>query len=567
MIAVTFWAVKCALSLAPFFSPVAFTREVIELVLQTINLQDMSEAGIDATYLRFYAVVIFLNSLSSLLLTPQFHGAVNKQRGLLFDALCDTFYGTAPLIYLVFEMARIFGAPPTTDVPLTKDIRQRGGNSSYGSIDNDLFPNASSSLGAYQQYRDADLRALMVLAKAESIMLGGTSAWEVAVKLATRVTPFLFAIVRLKSTLMMRKQRRMLSVQSTRYLPRLRRFSGSGGVSASAGVSNLVDAFSFLPASFSPRKARMKATLAATAAEKRRKEGPSFFSRGPRDLKLVKIPKVCALLTIVAAAVLCAVVIVRTVLLQCPETDLWRRNCLAQSHPVFSFDRFTQGSCPCHTLVARRSNVYTNGTSQQPADCRMPGVLDELQDELFKNELAAKYTRTLVLEGCSPFNCAHLKQLSRNMANLRILSIAGGHCKEMPYSIAHMTALIVVDLRDLGLRSLSPALGFLKGLRELGVSGNDISNLPNDLASASTLVHVDLSRNQFAQIPSVATEWPALRLLNLTYNRIQRLPQGFLDRLPSGARVLGGGNPVCSNQSGVVSRGGLGAQLDCTSVK
>ena len=68
----------------------------------------MANEGTEPTVIKAYALVIFVNSLSSLMLTRYFTRVLTKQRLLFFDALCDMVYATVPMVQLLVAVGELY---------------------------------------------------------------------------------------------------------------------------------------------------------------------------------------------------------------------------------------------------------------------------------------------------------------------------------------------------------------------------------------------------------------------------------------------------------------------------
>ncbi|VDK39500.1 unnamed protein product [Taenia asiatica] len=130
------------------------------------------------------------------------------------------------------------------------------------------------------------------------------------------------------------------------------------------------------------------------------------------------------------------------------------------------------------------------------------------------------------------------------------LNLFGNSIKELPGDgIAQLDSLVNIDIRDNELVGLPEEIAALVNLKQFLLSSNQIATLPraftqltalvlldlahnrltalpNDLENLTALEKLDVSDNQLSQVPSSLP--PALTSLNLSKNRLIRLPQGWI---------------------------------------
>ncbi|XP_077376709.1 leucine-rich repeat-containing protein 2 isoform X2 [Festucalex cinctus] len=134
--------------------------------------------------------------------------------------------------------------------------------------------------------------------------------------------------------------------------------------------------------------------------------------------------------------------------------------------------------------------------------------------------------------------------------------VSGTKIQKLPDYLASFSLLRVLDLAKNELAQLPPDIGKLGQLRQLNVSYNRLSSvpaqlgmccnlewlelagnrnlfeLPFELSSLKHLSHLDIAGNRFASIPVCALRMSALKLLDLSHNRLSDLPQD-MDRSPA----------------------------------
>ncbi|CDS43606.1 leucine rich repeat containing protein 40 [Echinococcus multilocularis] len=134
------------------------------------------------------------------------------------------------------------------------------------------------------------------------------------------------------------------------------------------------------------------------------------------------------------------------------------------------------------------------------------------------------------------------------------LNLFGNSIKELPGDgISQLDSLVNIDIRDNELTGLPEEVAALVNLKQLLLSSNQISTLPKTFTQLTTLVLLDLAHNRLTALPDdlkslTALEKldvsdnqlsqvssslpPALFSLNLSRNRLIRLPQGWIQSCP-----------------------------------
>jgi hypothetical protein len=118
---------------------------------------------------------------------------------------------------------------------------------------------------------------------------------------------------------------------------------------------------------------------------------------------------------------------------------------------------------------------------------------------------------------------AAAEELAARLPGLEVLEARGCKLSRLPYEVAGLTRLVVLDLGDNRLSSL-PSLTPLPRLRELRLPGNRFSAFPAVLVDLEGLEALDLSANLLPDLPRDVAKMKALRSLLLAKNAITGFP-------------------------------------------
>lgn len=114
-----------------------------------------------------------------------------------------------------------------------------------------------------------------------------------------------------------------------------------------------------------------------------------------------------------------------------------------------------------------------------------------------------------------------LYHLSQPDSFVTTLSLnAAQTCTSIPERIFDFTNLRDLDVRFLGLRSLSPRIGELQRLRLLNLSVNRLRSLPPELGHLEQLESLFLSNNRLTSVIETFASLPHLRYARIDGNRI-----------------------------------------------
>mmetsp|Transcript_83690 Transcript_83690/g.162756 ORF Transcript_83690/g.162756 Transcript_83690/m.162756 type:complete len:364 (+) Transcript_83690:31-1122(+) len=102
--------------------------------------------------------------------------------------------------------------------------------------------------------------------------------------------------------------------------------------------------------------------------------------------------------------------------------------------------------------------------------------------------------------------------------------------KCLPGELGDLRSLEKLYVNNCALEHLPMSLGKLEALEELYVANNKIRLLPGSLVSCRSLNKIHAPDNEIAELPSAFS--PALELLNLSRNRIQRVPAETVSSIP-----------------------------------
>ena len=81
-----------------------------------------------------------------------------------------------------------------------------------------------------------------------------------------------------------------------------------------------------------------------------------------------------------------------------------------------------------------------------------------------------------------------------------------------------------LDWSHLGLTTLPPWIGQLRGLTVFDISNNALTDLPDSIGELIALKHFDISNNRLTQLPASITRLTGLQRLLAQRNQLQRLP-------------------------------------------
>jgi len=127
-----------------------------------------------------------------------------------------------------------------------------------------------------------------------------------------------------------------------------------------------------------------------------------------------------------------------------------------------------------------------------------------------------------------------IEGLSR-IQRLRILNLSNLGLKSLPSEIGRLTNLEFLDLSGNKLSSLPSQLGELSKLRHLQLNLNKLASLPSEIAQLENLHTLILNNNEFTDLPIQITQIPNLQHLALAINPFNELPSeiGQLNKLLS----------------------------------
>ncbi|MDL2270014.1 ankyrin repeat domain-containing protein [Desulfosarcina sp. OttesenSCG-928-G17] len=134
--------------------------------------------------------------------------------------------------------------------------------------------------------------------------------------------------------------------------------------------------------------------------------------------------------------------------------------------------------------------------------------------------------------------CANLEgplpETLGNLKNLQVLKLSGlPHLGErLPESIADLSALEDLELRDLPITALPDGLGRLKNLYSLSVWNCPLTRLPESLAGASALNQIWLRNCPVTTLPDGLGDLPQLAILMVSDCKLAKVPP-FIGRMPS----------------------------------
>ena len=87
--------------------------------------------------------------------------------------------------------------------------------------------------------------------------------------------------------------------------------------------------------------------------------------------------------------------------------------------------------------------------------------------------------------------------------------------------------IISLDLFNIGLNSLSPAIEQLTSLENLDLSFNQLTSLPAGVWQLTALEYLDIKDNQITSLAQEINLLTSLKYLNLGFNQLTSLPAGI----------------------------------------
>ena len=181
-----------------------FVLEVKEMIVQALAVDQMSRAGIGRAALALYTSVILVNGLAPVGMR-YIVSRINRMDGdgddirrralasrwiarlLMFDATCDLLYSFFGVTHLLFRYLLTFGGGlSTVEVKMLEEF-------------------GSDKFSTLKAVNSADLKSFMLLSEAENALMGGKSAFDIAIKFSSHVVPLLQAPLRVKAAFAIRQ--------------------------------------------------------------------------------------------------------------------------------------------------------------------------------------------------------------------------------------------------------------------------------------------------------------------------------------------------------------------------
>jgi small GTP-binding protein len=110
------------------------------------------------------------------------------------------------------------------------------------------------------------------------------------------------------------------------------------------------------------------------------------------------------------------------------------------------------------------------------------------------------------------------------LTNLKRLSLANNHLKQLPPEIGLLTNLQILGIHTNLLSKLPSEIGKLANLQELDINNNQLSQLPPELWLLSNLHVLRLDGNQLSMVPPEIGQLSNLQDLRLDHNQLSQLP-------------------------------------------
>jgi internalin A len=137
----------------------------------------------------------------------------------------------------------------------------------------------------------------------------------------------------------------------------------------------------------------------------------------------------------------------------------------------------------------------------------------------------------------SNLGLATLPPALADLTGLETLNLNGNPLKEWPAWLARLGKLQRLYLVNCGLHDLPTCITQLERLAELYLNHNQLCNLPPELAQTSKLATINLGNNAFTHFPAVLLACPRLTTLYIHANRLTALPAA-IDQLAGLSRLV-----------------------------
>jgi Leucine-rich repeat (LRR) protein len=97
----------------------------------------------------------------------------------------------------------------------------------------------------------------------------------------------------------------------------------------------------------------------------------------------------------------------------------------------------------------------------------------------------------------------------------------------LPDSIANLSDLRLLEIRDQGLTELPSTIGYLKNLTRINLRNNNIASLPDSIGSLTNLTTFYLQGNNLTSLPTTMGGLTSVKTLYMEDNQLTSLPVGF----------------------------------------
>lgn len=104
---------------------------------------------------------------------------------------------------------------------------------------------------------------------------------------------------------------------------------------------------------------------------------------------------------------------------------------------------------------------------------------------------------------------------------------SGTKMETLPASISNLKGLVRLNARQIGLKSVHPAIGDLICLEYLDLRWNQIASIPESIGNLCSLKHLDLAGNPLENIPESIGGLSSLKILYLGGKSLQMIPESI----------------------------------------
>ena len=519
-------------SRGPNYYQLQFLLEVLELVTQLLALERYSTTGMTKSFLGVYSGIILANAMTPLLFVYIIHDqhkhnnlqrlGVWTRRLLLVDCFCDVCYSLYPLVYLLLvRLPQIQSAAVCDASPFS---------------------------------RCGDSRAYLMLSVSAEVLLGGTTVWDVAIKIVTRLVPLLIALEKARVAFLLAYVVDAVdNVKTAERLPTIvqQQHAHEKEEDTAEKEEDEEDEEESGPARVDeslPQRRRSsrlrRAGLVLSPSGQRRFLRNSLKRASLSNLRRKKgyykpVPWLLAVSVTLAIVIVCTAVWIRLALWTPCPMKLVKETCTHPTFPIFSGEpRETEG-CACSTFLSKRPHGTCLGSSR---DQNKTGNNISSLANYARHPVTLRYTQVMFLT----FQCQ--TDIAENLANffgrcspdfLQVLAVHGVPApanatlstRPLPKTIGNLKGLVSLSLFYAYVNGYEDpsAWGALTRLKELRIHDNpSLGYIPDELAQLPMLRRLTFSLCGLTSIPpALLATYRQMDAVRFDWNRITEVPNAI----------------------------------------